>query len=78
MTAPAALKQDVSCGDAPARGLFFLLLFLWTSKEKVDPNHKKFFQAESALRNYVSHSRFCVPTLWQRRGKLNRQPQLLI
>ena len=22
--------------DAPARGLFFLLLFLWTSKEKVD------------------------------------------
>ena len=27
-------------GDAPARGLFFLLLFLWTSKEKVDSKHK--------------------------------------
>ena len=29
--------------DAPARGLFFLLLFLWTSKEKVDPK-KTFFE----------------------------------
>jgi len=33
--------------NAPARGLFFLLLFLWTSKEKVDPIRKKILTLKS-------------------------------
>lgn len=55
-------------GHAPARGLFFLLLFLWTSKEKVDAKHKN-DQYSNQNNNLDKNQRFCVTTLWQRRDK---------
>ena len=40
-TAEVGGNVEVTVDNAPARGLFFLLLFLWASKEKVNPSCKE-------------------------------------